>query len=186
MINNQLAMLVYLIQLADGSQPDSNQLVQKLLLARWSYVAFSFSWIATQLIMISSGELKTSQLARCLIWQLVQIVLFQRNSKQEGFDEDIPFCKIPWNFQVCHFTLRNSRQNKASPLEIPQNYVIPLGNFKAKNQDPWKFHVIFSLVIPENSTPFLIHTWNFHILFLQYLWKFHVLNTPLPHIWRFS
>ena len=57
-------------------------------------------------------------------------------------------------------------QNKASPVEIPQNYVVPLGNSKAKKQDPWNFHVIFTLVIPENSTPFLIDPWNFDILFL--------------------
>ena len=48
------------------------------------------------------------------------------------------------NFQV-YFTFGNSRQNKASPLNFPQNYcVTPFRNFKAENQDPWKFHIIFS------------------------------------------
>ena len=47
--------------------------------------------------------------------------------------EDIPFLK-----KSLHLTLRNS-ENKASPLEIPQNCAICLGNSKAKNQDPWKF-----------------------------------------------
>ena len=30
-----------------------------------------------------------------------------------------------------YFTYENSRQNKASPRENPQNCVIPFGNFKA-------------------------------------------------------
>ena len=55
-----------------------------------------------------------------------------------------------------YFTLENSRQNKALPLETLHNCVVPFRNFKA-NQDPWKFHVIFSLSRPENSTLFLSH-----------------------------
>ena len=35
-------------------------------------------------------------------------------------------------------------KTKLQPLEILQNSVTPLGNSKAKNQDPWKFHMIFS------------------------------------------
>ena len=38
----------------------------------------------------------------------------------------------------------NSRQIKAPPLEIVQICVTSLGNSKTKNQDPWKFHIIFS------------------------------------------
>ena len=53
---------------------------------------------------------------------------------QTGRVEDILF----------YFTLGNFRQNKASPLEIPKNFVISLGNSKVKNQDPWKFHIICS------------------------------------------
>ena len=34
--------------------------------------------------------------------------------------------------------------NPAPPLEIPQNCVRYLGNSKARNQDPWKIHIIFS------------------------------------------
>ena len=47
------------------------------------------------------------------------------------------------------FTLGNFRENKASPLEILQNCVTPLGSSKAKNQDPWKFHIVFSLSLLE-------------------------------------
>ena len=53
-----------------------------------------------------------------------------------------------------YFTLENSRQNKALPLDTLDNCVAPFRNFKA-NQDPWKFHVIFSWSLPENSTLFL-------------------------------
>ena len=70
--------------------------------------------------------------------------------------EDIPFLK-----KSLHLTLRNS-ENKASPLKIPQNCAICLGNCKVKNQDPWKF------LTPE----------IFSCSFFQNPWKFHVLNPP--------
>ena len=85
--------------------------------------------------------------------------------------------KTPYNFYICHFTIRNSRENNLSALEILQNCVIPLGYSKAKNQG--------------NSTPgtpleiplFLIDPWNLHMVFLQYPWKFHVLSL---FVWIFS
>ena len=54
--------------------------------------------------------------------------------------------RIPWNFSFFFFTPGNSRQNKAQPLEIPQNCVRSLGNSKDKIQDPWKFHMLSSLI----------------------------------------
>ena len=45
--------------------------------------------------------------------------------------------KDPWNFQICHVTFGNSRQNEGSRLEIPQNCVTSIGISKAKSQDPW-------------------------------------------------
>ena len=91
------------------------------------------------------------------------------------FSEPLP----SWKFQICDFTLRNSRENKLLPLEIQQNCVTPLGNSKVKNQDPCNFHMSFYLSTPGNSTSFLIDPSNFHIFFLQYSRKFHVLNLPL-------
>ena len=45
-----------------------------------------------------------------------------------------------FNFSFFYFTPGNSRQNKAQPVDILQNYV----RSTAKNKDPWKFHIIFS------------------------------------------
>ena len=77
--------------------------------------------------------------------------LFQKETKQKDilkryfFDRlRRSFLKKPWIFLVSYFAPRNSRQNKASPLEILQNCVRPLRNSKAKNQNLWKFHMIFS------------------------------------------
>ena len=70
--------------------------------------------------------------------------------------------KIPQNFWICYFTLRNSEENKLSLLEILQNGVTPLRNFKAENQDPWELHNFF-LYTHGNSTSFLIDTLNFHM-----------------------
>ena len=44
----------------------------------------------------------------------------------------------------------------------------------------------FFLNTHGNSTSFLIEHWNFHMLFLQYPWKFHVLTPLPPLIWIFS
>ena len=60
-----------------------------------------------------------------------------------GVEDSYTFLKTPAG--IFHFfTSGNSRQNKARPLNIPQNCVRSLGNSKANNKDPWKFHIIFS------------------------------------------
>ena len=38
--------------------------------------------------------------------------------------------KTPWNFEIFYFIPGNSRQNKASPLETPENCVTPPRIFK--------------------------------------------------------
>ena len=39
------------------------------------------------------------------------------------------------------------------PLDIPQNCVRSLGNSKAKNKDPWKFHINFHKVMQGEIAP---------------------------------
>ena len=41
------------------------------------------------------------------------------------------------------FTLGNFGQNKVFPFEILKNCVTPTGNSIAKNQDHWKFYMLF-------------------------------------------
>ena len=69
--------------------------------------------------------------------------------------------RVSWGHTlVCHFT-------NASHLQILQTYAKPLGSCKAKNQDPWKFQMIFSwLPLLGNFISFLIDPWNFHLLTL--------------------
>ena len=97
----------------------------------------------------------------------------------------ILFWKPPWNFSFFYFTPGNSRQNKAQPLDIPQNCVRSLGNSKAKNKDPWvrlTFHITFILlwllVTLGNSTSFLINPWKFQIIFLWFPGN-SISSTPL-------
>ena len=66
---------------------------------------------------------------------------------------------------ICHLTLGNPRESKTFVLDIPQSCVAPLGNSKAKNQDQWKFHIIFFLITDENSS-FLTDPWNFNMFLL--------------------
>ena len=88
--------------------------------------------------MIRSSQLKTSQLASYLIWQL----------GSQG-----RFVTLPWEIP---------QKTKLHPWNSTKsNCVIPLGSSKAKNQDPKKVHMIFFLIIPGNSTPFLIDLMEF-------------------------
>ena len=92
----------------------------------------------------------------------------------------------PCNFSFSYFTPGTSRQNKDQPLDIPQSCVRSFGNSKAKNKDPWKFHIIFSWSSLEILLPtFLINPCKFHMLFLWNPWKFHILNPPsLDFFWN--
>ena len=58
----------------------------------------------------------------------------------------------------------------SSPLDILQNCVTPLENFKIKNQEPFLYN-------SGNFISFLVDSWNLHMFFLQYPWKLHVLNS---------
>ena len=112
------------------------------------------------------------QKARCFSEKQLGCVieLFQKKSKQgrEGV-EDILFWKrtlefvdlslYPWIFQTkWSFTPGNSTNlchtQKPGPMEIPHN---------------------FFLITRGNFSTFLL---NFHILYFQYPWKFHILNPP--------
>ena len=85
-------------------------------------------------------------------------------------------------FKTCHFTLRNSEENKV--LSLPQEILCRivwhlLQISRSKTKDPWmEIPHEFFLKTPRNSTSFLIHPWDFHMLFLQYSLKFHVLDPP--------
>ena len=93
------------------------------------------------------------------------------------------FLKTPWNFSFCYFTPGNSRQNKAQPLDIPQICVRSLWKFQGQKQRPLEIPHYFFLGNHGNSTSFLINPWKFHMLFLWYPLKFHILN---PLVWIFS
>ena len=79
--------------------------------------------------------------------------LFQKKKPNRGRVEDILFFKYIQTFLFFYFTPGNSRKNKAPSLEIPQIFVTPLGNSKAKNQESWKFYIIFSCSHQEIPYP---------------------------------
>ena len=62
---------------------------------------------------------------------------------QRGYFRTYVFEKKPWSFWICQFTVGNSRESKTSLLDVLQSCVAPIGNFKAKNQERWKLHMIF-------------------------------------------
>ena len=84
--------------------------------------------------------------------------------------EDISFKKSPSIFEVCYFTLGNSRQNKA---------FFTLGNSPKLRYTPWKFqrqklrlmkmHYDFFLITPKNSTFKLGNSGQMKALLLQIL-----------------
>ena len=64
---------------------------------------------------------------------------------------------------ICPFTLVNSRESKTFVLDIPQSCMARLGNSKAKNQDRWKFRIIFFLITDGNSSSFSTDHLNFNM-----------------------
>ena len=104
-------------------------------------------------VLVTSSQLDSYQLS------LVYLLPRDVNKPQNGLFQK----RVPWNFSFFYFTPGNSGQNKAQPLDIPQNCVRSLGNFKAKNKDPWKFHIIFSwspfeIPLRFNSTCYFFDT----------------------------
>ena len=66
-------------------------------------------------------------------------------------------------------------------------------NFQGQKPRPMEIPHDFFWITPVNSTSFCIDPRNFHILFIQYSWKFHVFNllvciffwnspTPIPNV----
>ena len=107
--------------------------------------------------------------------------LFQK--KQTGGVEDaffekspefLGFLLYPWKFQT-----------KASTLEILEiRTFIILEILRPKTKNPGN-STLFFLITLGNSILFLINYWKFHLQFLQYPWKVHILNKP-PPVWFFS
>ena len=67
----------------------------------------------------------------------------KKSNRGDGEGWGHTFLKTPLKFFIFHFTPGNSRQSKAPPLEIPRNCVRCLRSSKPKNEDPWKFNIIF-------------------------------------------
>ena len=87
------------------------------------------------------------------------------------------FLLYPWKFQT--------KQSSTTP-GYSTKIVFDRFQGKAKNKDPWKFHIIFSWLPFGNSTSFLVNPRKSHMLFLWYPCKFHILNTNPPPAWIFS
>ena len=77
------------------------------------------------------------------------------------------------------------RKQAFTPANSAKFCDTPLGKSKVKNQGPWKFHIVFFSINPRISTSFLIDPWNFHMLFLQYCWKFHSMTKIAKYDKRF-
>ena len=124
----------------------------------WKLLISFFFWpCETVLKLVAKCTIKCycSYYNLCLEFQ---IFFFWCDSLFEGFFPRQSACAIPEKIQglriysfenlpgvfIFYFTPGNSRQNKAQPLDIPQNCVRSLWDSKAKNKDLWKFHIIFS------------------------------------------
>ena len=51
-------------------------------------------------------------------------------------------------------------------------------NFQGQKAKPMKIPHNFFMITPRNSSSFWNNSWNFHMLFLQYSWKIHILTDP--------
>ena len=120
-----------------------------------------------------SGHMQTPA-SKCAIWEKIQT----------GVGCGDTFLKINLKFLDFHFTLASSRQSKTSPLDIPQSCVAPLGNSKAKIQDRWNFHMIFSQSLLEVSLLFELTPEISTCSFFNTPWS-SISSTPPPPTWLF-
>ena len=104
---------------------------------------------------------------------LDQYLSYSRKNPNRGGWE-YTFLKKPLEFFIFYFTSENFRQNMSQPLDIQQNCVCALGNFKAKNiqktERPLEIPHHFFLASLVNSTLFLINPWKLHII-IVFLWS---------------
>ena len=85
--------------------------------------------------------------------------------------ESFIFLIYPWKVQT----------KRAQPLEIPQIFIRSFGNSKLKNQDHWKFHIIFYWSPLEISLCFLLTPGNSTCYFFDNHGKFISPTTPPTH-----
>ena len=115
-------------------------------------------------------------------WNGQGLMGYPRKNPNEGLRMYF-FERDPWNFKICHCTLGNSRENEASPREIPQNCVTLNRISKTRNQEAWMFHMIFSWSSLEILLHFLLNPGICTSFFY---------NTPgnfmfsIPRVWIFS
>ena len=93
------------------------------------------------------------------------------------------FRKKPWKF---FFYPWKFQTEQSFPKEFPQNCVAPLLEIPCHGQKPTPMGVQhnFFLITPANFFSFVIKPQNFHLLFPQYPWKSHVLNSPCLFFWN--
>ena len=126
-------------------------------------------------------------------WQLQRLLVlglpvgYSRTNRNRGVVEDTLFWKTLLEFFIFLRYPGNSRQNKAQSWIFHKIVLHLLEIPRPKTKTPLavlKFHITFSWFGHlGNSASFLISTWKFHVLFLWYPWKFHILN---PCVWIFS
>ena len=91
-------------------------------------------------------------------------------STQGGWGHRYLFEKDHWNFfrfAALPIEITDNKMKPHSlPLEILQNCVRPIGISKIKNQDPWKFHSIFS--------------WSSLEIWLQFPHFLNILGSSMP------
>ena len=80
------------------------------------------------------------------------------------------FC-TSWKFQV--------KQNSTLGNLVKLCMLIPL-KFQSQKQRPLEISHEFFLVFLGYSVLFLINSWKFCMLFLEYPWKFYILNNLSP------
>ena len=68
------------------------------------------------------------------------------------------------------------------PWILSKKQIFTSRDFAKLCYTPWNFQdQNFFMITSRNSSSFWIDFWNFHMLFLQYSWKIHILTDPPAH-----
>ena len=133
------------------------QLTNKKKLNEWCWLEIYFGNFNASLrdFLMGFSEKKSKQVLKIIFLtknpRIFNLSLyFQKFHRKQAF--------TPENSTKLYNTSQKFQGQKMRPMEI--------------------LHEFFSNT-PGNSTSFLIDPWHFHMVFLQYPWKFHVLNPSL-------
>ena len=109
-----------------------------------------------------------------LIASFTILLDYSRKNPNRGVWRHTFWKKTPGTFRFVTLLLEISDKNEASTPGNSTKLCYTHWNYQGQKSRRMEIPHDFFLITPGNSTSFCIYLRNFHILFIQYPWKFHL------------